>query len=52
MSETENFRKELKSYTKPQTEELSVELLCVPFKTLYHSIMNNIHRQDTLKACY
>ena len=52
MSKTENLRKEIKSYTEPQTEKLSFELLCVPFKTLHYNTMNNTWRQDTLKAGY
>lgn len=42
------LRKELNSYTEPQNEELSVEFLCVPFKTLYCNTIYNKSRQNTL----
>lgn len=46
------LKKELSSYTEPQSEEPLVEFLCVPFKTWYFNIMNNKSRQNTLKAAY
>lgn len=46
------LKKKPSSYTEPQSEELLVEFLCVPFKTWYFNIMNNKSRQNTLKAAY
>lgn len=42
------LKKELSSHTEPQSEEFSVEFLCVPFKTWSRNIMNNKSRQNML----
>lgn len=52
VSKSENLRKELKSYTEPQTEKLSTELLCMPFKGWHYNTMRNINKHDTLKIGY